>query len=228
MEARLIDDLLDLTRIVRGKIELRNSMVDVHSVIADALEICRSDISNKRLEVIQALRATESYVNGDAVRIQQILWNLIRNAVKFTPAGGQIIIRSHNDADKLCITIIDTGIGIEPEVIGRIFTPFEQAGQAITQQFGGLGLGLAISKRLAEMHGGTIIAQSEGPNRGATFILTLPAVATPQRRRDEAQPPAANYTARPLRILLVEDHEDTRQSLVRLLGRTHKVREAPA
>jgi PAS domain S-box-containing protein len=228
LEARLIDDLLDLTRIVRGKIELRSGVVDVHSVIADALDICRGDLSNKRLEIIQALRATDLYVSGDAVRIQQILWNLIRNAVKFTPDGGQIIVRSHNDGDKLCVTIIDTGIGIEPEAIGRIFTPFEQAGQSITQQFGGLGLGLAISKRLAEMHGGTIVAQSEGRNRGATFIFTLPTIATPAKRRENAPAPVAGGNVRSLRILLVEDHEDTRRSLVRLLGRTHTVREAPS
>jgi len=228
LEARLIDDLLDLTRIVRGKIDLRTGVVDVHSVIVDALDICRGDLAGKRLGVIQALRAGESHVTGDGVRIQQILWNLIRNAVKFTPGGGQIIIRSHNDGNKLCVTIIDTGIGIEPEVIGRIFSPFEQAGQSITQQFGGLGLGLAISKRLAEMHGGTIVAQSEGRNRGATFTLSLPTIAAPAMLLNIAQPPAHQEGAKSLRILLVEDHDDTRRSLARLLGRVHKVRDVPS
>jgi signal transduction histidine kinase/CheY-like chemotaxis protein len=228
LEARLIDDLLDLTRIVRGKVELRAGVVDVHCVIADALETCRNDASSKRQEIIEALRASESNVPGDGVRIQQVLWNLIRNAVKFTPPGGQIIIRTHNEGDRLCVTIIDTGIGIEPEAIGRIFSPFEQAGKAITQQFGGLGLGLAISKRLAEMHGGTIVARSEGRNRGATFILTLPTVAAPKPARALQEGAASDEETKSLRILLVEDHEDSRHILARLLGVRHSVRDVPS
>jgi signal transduction histidine kinase len=139
LEARLIDDLLDLTRIVRGKIELRSEVVNVHAIVTDAMNICRTDISAKRQELVLVLRASEFHVNGDAVRIQQILWNLLRNAVKFTPEGGQIVIRSHNEGGNICIAIIDTGIGIEAQAIGRIFSPFEQAGRMITQQFGGLG-----------------------------------------------------------------------------------------
>ncbi|HEX4054010.1 MAG TPA: ATP-binding protein [Tepidisphaeraceae bacterium] len=227
LEARLIDDLLDLTRIVRGKIELRSDVIDVHAVIAHALETCRRDISAKRLEVSRTLCASEFHVNADAVRLQQILWNLLRNAVKFTPEGGRIIVRSHNEEGKICVSIIDTGIGIEAEAISRIFSPFEQAGRLITQRFGGLGLGLAISKRLAELHGGTVTARSEGHDRGATFTLTLPTVAVPATGRGIVQPPVAADGARQLKILLVEDHDDTRHSLTRLLSRRHIVRDAP-
>jgi PAS domain S-box-containing protein len=228
LEARLIDDLLDLTRIARGKIELHSDIVDLHAVIGDALNICRGDISSKRLELVQALRAPEFHVRGDAVRLQQILWNLLRNAVKFTPEGGQIIIRSHIEEARVCVAVIDTGIGIEPGKIGRIFNPFEQGGPAITQQFGGLGLGLAISKKLAELHGGTVIAQSEGPSRGATFTLCLPHVPAPNLSHHDGHPAASTDRERRLRILLVEDHDDTRASLARLLGRRHTVRDVPS
>jgi PAS domain S-box-containing protein len=226
LEARLIDDLLDITRIARGKVELKLDVVDVHGVLAAAIDICRSDMLGKNIELRQDLQATESHVNGDAVRIQQILWNLIRNAVKFTPERGQIIVRSHNEQGQLRISIVDTGIGIDGSVISRIFTPFEQAGRFITQQFGGLGLGLTISKRLTELHDGTLVAQSEGRDRGSTFILTLPTVATPSAGRGSLSPSGATSDARSLRrlnILLVEDHDDTRRSMSRLLGRKHHV-----
>ena len=227
LEARLIDDLLDLTRIVRGKIELRSELVDVHAVLVDALSICRSDMSDKRLQLTEDLGASRFHANGDAVRIQQILWNLLRNAVKFTAEGGRIIVRSRNEQQNLCIEVIDTGIGIDAAAINRIFSPFEQAGREITQMFGGLGLGLAISKKLAELHGGTVIAQSEGRERGATFTFRLPAVAAPVPGHQTAKKRDVDEQERRLRILLVEDHDDTRTSLARLLGRTHTVRDVP-
>jgi PAS domain S-box-containing protein len=244
MEARLIDDLLDLTRIVRGKIEIKPEPVDVHALIDSALGICGSDINAKRLRVSLDLAAGEPRVDGDAVRIQQILWNLLRNAVKFTPQDGHIVIRTTNDspaaagddAQRSClrVTIVDDGMGIDPAAIGKIFLPFEQTDRRITRQFGGLGLGLAISKRLAELHDGTITAASEGRGKGATFTLTLPLSASrPGNTGLRSAAPAVTAPARPaaevprrLRILLVEDHEDTRRSMVRLLGRHHTVREA--
>jgi CheY-like chemotaxis protein/anti-sigma regulatory factor (Ser/Thr protein kinase) len=227
LEARLIDDLLDVTRIVRGKIELRPTIVDVHALITSAVDICQSDISAKRMKMTQALGAARCHAHGDAVRLQQIIWNLLRNAVKFTPDGGQITIRSDNDGDMLTISITDTGIGIAPDAMERIFSPFEQAARAITQQFGGLGLGLAISKRLAELHGGTVIAESDGLNRGSTFTICLPTVLAPSVKLDIARPRPGNGNIRQLRILLVEDHEDTRDSLSRLLSRHHSVRDVP-
>jgi len=225
LEARLIDDLLDLTRIVRGKIELRSVVINVHTLIANAVEICRADITARKLKLVQILRAPEPHVKADPVRVQQIIWNLVRNAVKFTPEGGQITLRTINEGGNLSVAVIDTGIGIDADAIGRIFSPFEQAGRNITQQFGGLGLGLAISRRLAELHGGSVVAQSKGQGQGATFSLTLPTAAADRNNSANAPVPAPEETVRSLRILLVEDHDDTRDSLARLLGRRHKVRD---
>jgi PAS domain S-box-containing protein len=227
LEARLIDDLLDITRIAQGKVEMKPDVIDVHGVLGAALDICRADMVGKRLKLVQDLQAKEAHVNGDAVRVQQILWNIIRNAVKFTPSDGKVIVRSNNENGNVRISISDTGIGIEPEVIGRIFSPFEQADRLITRQFGGLGLGLTISKRLAELHNGTLVAQSDGRDRGATFVLTLPAVPTAARGGPgkSGGPPSAPAT-RARKFLLVEDHDDTRRSMARLLGRRHEVRDA--
>ena len=231
LEARLIDDLLDLTRIAHGKIELKPDVIDVHTLLAAALEMSRTDLETKRMRVHQSLSARESHVRGDAVRIQQILWNLIRNAVKFTPPGGEVTVHSENQAGQLIITITDTGIGIESDAIDKIFTPFEQADRLITRQFGGLGLGLTISKRLAELHDGSLEAQSAGRHKGASFTLTLPVVSStaiapslkPESSRGGSRSPDAS---RALKILLVEDHDDTRRSMARLLSTKHEVRDA--
>jgi CheY-like chemotaxis protein len=232
LEARLIDDLLDLTRIAHGKIELKPDVIDVHTLLAAALEMSRADLEAKELRLEENLTATESLVYGDAVRLQQILWNLIRNAVKFTPAGGKVSVRSENQNGHFAITIVDSGIGIESDAIDKIFTPFEQAGRVITRQFGGLGLGLTISKRLAELHEGSLVAHSEGRNKGATFTLTLPVASRSLQHARAGKPEAggksarAGETPRVLKILLVEDHDDTRRSMARLLSAKHRVRDA--
>jgi PAS domain S-box-containing protein len=232
LEVRLIDDLLDLTRIARDKIELHLEVTDVHAVLDAALEISRDEMTAKGLELVRDLRAVRCHVHGDPVRIQQVLWNVIRNATKFTPPGGRVIVRTDGGDDgeasgTIRVSVADTGIGIGPDAIGKLFTPFEQADRSVTRQFGGLGLGLAISKRLAELHGGTITAHSEGRGKGATFTLTLPTapVDAPAPGPDGHAPAgaAAAGAAKRLRILLVEDHHDTRRSMVRLLGRKHVV-----
>ncbi|HTL28987.1 MAG TPA: ATP-binding protein [Tepidisphaeraceae bacterium] len=225
LEARLIDDLLDLTGIVRGKLELRTQVVDMHAIIDQALEITRPEMSAKNIKLVETLAAENTRVNADAIRLQQVLWNLIRNAVKFTPEGGQIIVRTHNENGRLHVSISDTGIGIEPSEIARIFVPFEQGNRGITQHFGGLGLGLAISKRLTEMHGGTIVAVSEGRDRGSTFALSLPTVDQPVTESQRAPITGAKPSDRRLRILLVEDHDDTRLSMRRLLSTRHTVHD---
>lgn len=225
LEARLIDDLLDVTRIAQGKVELKPGIIEVHAVLGSALDICQADLQAKRQVLRTDLQASGTHIEGDAVRVQQILWNLLRNAVKFTPEGGQIIVRSSNSGGRLHVTITDTGIGIESNAIDKIFTPFEQADRLITRQFGGLGLGLTISRRLAELHGGTIVAQSEGRGRGASFTLTLPVVEAPSAVTTPLLKPRAAAGGGGLKILLVEDHADTRKSMARLLGRTHTVRD---
>jgi CheY-like chemotaxis protein/anti-sigma regulatory factor (Ser/Thr protein kinase) len=216
LEARLIDDLLDLTRIDRGKVQLNFEIVDAHTLLQNTLEICQPEIDRKHLRCSLNLGAQKVHMRADPARLQQIFWNLINNAVKFTPRNGQITITTGNDSDQqLHLEITDTGMGIEAEALPKIFDAFEQGGRT---QLGGLGLGLAISKTLVEAHHGTITAQSDGRNKGSTFTLVFPT-----RDRSEAQiAPAVSRTLaqrQSMRILLVEDHEDTNRSLTNLLRR---------
>src|SRR5947207_14666060 len=172
LEARLIDDLLDLTRIDRGKVQLNFEVVDAHTLLQSALEICQAEIDRKHLTRSLNLGAQKVHMRADPARLQQIFWNLINNAVKFTPENGRITITTSNDSsEQLRVEIADTGLGIEPEALPKIFDAFEQGGRT---QLGGLGLGLAISKTLVEAHKGTITAQSAGRNKDAPFTLVFP------------------------------------------------------
>lgn len=173
LEARLIDDLLDLVRIARGKMELTFAPVNLHDAVTRALEICAADLSTKWHRLDVQLHAQRHRVAGDFARLQQVFWNLIKNAVKFTPAGGGITIRSENSNGAIRIEIADTGIGIEPEALPRIFNPFEQGSQQIERQFGGLGLGLAISKATIDAHHGKLTVESAGKNLGSIFRVEL-------------------------------------------------------
>jgi HAMP domain-containing protein/signal transduction histidine kinase len=216
LEARLIDDLLDLTRIDRGKVQLNFEVVDAHSLLQSALEICQPEIDRKHLVRSLNLGARKVHLQADPARLQQIFWNLINNAVKFTPSKGQIFISTSNDSNgQLRVEIADNGLGIEPESLPKIFDAFEQGDRT---QLGGLGLGLAISKALVEAHKGTITAQSAGRNKGATFALVFPT-----REKAAAQIAPAVSPREParqaIRILLVEDHEDSNRSLTNLLRR---------
>src|SRR5438128_11974 len=218
LQARLIDDLLDLTRIARGKLELRFERADVHVLVHEALEISNADIEKKKLKVRTHLNAKQRHVWGDPVRIQQVFWNLINNAVKFTPPGGRIDIRTCNDdRGRVQFEVTDNGIGIELERQHSLFVPFEQGDPSVTRQFGGLGLGLAISKYLVDLHHGGIELQSRGRSFGATFKVTLDAVAECAEKTGMGSE-GRKRPARSLRILLVEDHEDTRKTLSRLLS----------
>ena len=224
LEARLIDDLLDLTRIDRGKVQLNFEIVDADTLLQNALEICQPEIDRKHLRPSLNLSAKRMHMRADPARLQQIFWNLINNAVKFTPPNGQITISTSNDSsDKLCVEIADTGMGIEPEALPKIFDAFEQGGRT---QLGGLGLGLAISKTLVEAHRGTITAQSPGRNKGSTFALAFPTCEKAETQIAPAQLPTF-AERQPMRILLVEDHEDTNRSLTSLLRRRgHYVQSA--
>jgi PAS domain S-box-containing protein len=216
MEVRLIDDLLDLTKVSQGKVELQRRAMDAHAAVRAALEINRPDIAIKQLVVSLSLSAERCRVSADPARLQQILWNVLKNAVKFTPPLGRINIASSNRSGTLQIVVADSGIGIPLEAIETLFTAFEQVDESITRRFGGLGLGLTISKALAEMHGGTLTAASEGTDRGATFILELPTMAAATidiaLEPDEPREPQACC-----RILLVDDHVDTLRIMARLL-----------
>jgi len=187
LEAKLIDDLLDLTRIAHGKMALNLDTVNVHWLLRTTAEICRGDIEGKQLLLRQDLSARDCTLRADPARLQQVFWNLLKNAVKFTPAGGSITIRTRNirgradgdpDGDtQLAIEFSDTGIGIAPESLPRIFEVFEQTSPTITRAFGGLGLGLAISKNLIDLHHGSISVSSPGRNQGTTFTVVLPLVS---------------------------------------------------
>ena len=216
LEARLIDDLLDLTRIDRGKVQLNFEVVDAHSLLQNALDICQAEIDRKHLTRSLNLSANKVHMRADPARLQQIFWNLINNAVKFTQRNGQIMISTSNDSTgQLRVEIADTGLGIEPEALPKIFDAFEQGGRT---QLGGLGLGLAISKTLVEAHKGTITAQSAGRNEGATFTLVFPTCEKAEAQIAPAVSPIL-LERQPMRILLVEDHEDTNRSLTNLLRR---------
>jgi PAS domain S-box-containing protein len=226
LEAHLIDDLLDVTRITRGKIEMHHEAVDVHRLLHNAVRVAQKDMLEKEIELTVDLRAPDHYIWADPVRIQQVFWNLLNNAVKFTPQGGRIAIRSANEGGQFVFDISDTGIGIEPERQGRIFEAFDQGERSITKQFGGLGLGLTISKTLLDLHGGTITIQSEGKDRGTTFRVFLDLLREPLvASTDEAHGDVT--TSRSLRLLLVDDHMDTRSVLSRLLTKSgHEVTTA--
>jgi PAS domain S-box-containing protein len=224
LEVRLIDDLLDLTRVGHGKLELHTEVVNIHTLLARTFEMCQSDMHNKGLRLVLDLRAKHHYAEADPARLQQVMWNVVKNAIKFTPETGRVMVGTSNDPDgMLSISVSDTGIGIEPGNLSKIFDAFEQEA-SVTRQFGGLGLGLSISKSLVQMHGGTITASSEGKGRGATFTVTLPTTnraETPRvPRADESSAGLVSDSPKQcLNILLVEDHEATARSMTRLLKR---------
>ncbi len=213
MEARLIDDLLDVSRIAQSKIELRLELVNVHDVLRSVLEICRPEIDSKGVELSVALRARDQLVSADLGRLQQALVNVLQNAAKFTSENGRILVQTRNDQGKMYVEISDNGIGIDALTLPRIFETFEQGEQTTTRKYGGLGLGLSITKSLVEMHKGRITAASQGTGKGTTITIVLDSVASPPK----PSVPAETKSVTGNRILLVEDHPDTLQVLSRLL-----------
>jgi signal transduction histidine kinase len=227
MQTSLIDDLLDVTRIENGKLALRRESVDLHAVIAESIRQLRPDAEAKRITLHLRLRAMRTALMGDPWRLQQVVMNLLKNSIKFTPAGGKILIGTTNvAADRVAVAVSDTGLGIAPPLLAELFEPFQQGGRQMTRQFGGLGLGLAICRGIVESHGGTIRAASDGKGRGATITFELPLAPSAL----PAPAPTAPFKPRPgarLNILLVEDHEDTLKAMARLLRRlNHEVTTA--
>ncbi len=235
LEARLIDDLLDLSRISHGKLSLQRRPVSLHAIIRNAVAIVRTEVAEKRIHVNLRLSAEEMPIVADDVRLQQVFWNILKNAVKFTPVGGSISVDTRTDEarQRVLVRVKDSGIGLSGEEIARIFDAFSQGDHALnggSHRFGGLGLGLAITRALVEAHGGRISAESEGANRGAVFVVELPfeSVGTvaprelPLRGSSSRSPLEASVeTKNEVRsqILLVEDHASTRASLKMLLER---------
>jgi PAS domain S-box-containing protein len=219
LEARLIDDLLDLTRISRGKLQLFLVPADVHQKVRHVAGICDSDVRSKKLNLTLNLAAHPHLVSADPARLQQVLWNLLKNAVKFTPTGGRIILRTDNPApNRVRIEVSDNGCGIDPAILPTIFDAFVQGGREVTRRHGGLGLGLAITRRLVEMQSGTITASSNGPGQGSTFVVEFPVLQTAIAGRPETKPEGSGGLLKlDGHILLVEDNADTSIVMSKLL-----------
>jgi CheY-like chemotaxis protein len=233
LEARLIDDLLDLTRISRGKMTIQPGLVDVHAMLRNALETVRREMQEKKISLELQLEAAPSVITADPARLQQVFWNLLSNATKFSGHGGTVRVGTRqpaSDSRRIVVTVSDDGIGMTSEEIAHGFEPFAQGEHVRSVEgakYGGLGLGLAISQQITQLMGGSISLQSAGTGRGCTVTVEFP-LADPTAERKSPAPAAATPLGRKGgRVLVVEDHRDTRQALVGLLkGRRYAVTAA--
>ena len=225
-QAQLIEDILDVSRMITGKLRLNNEPVDIASVINAAIDSVQLAVDSKDLELEVTLDPSARHTLGDSSRLQQVVWNLLANAIKFTPSGGRIEVKVERDGHHLKIRVSDSGQGIQADFLPFIFERFRQADGTTTRQHGGLGLGLAIVRHLVELHGGTIRAESAGEEKGSTFIIKLPLAPKPQRNREPGGATASlqpkkdsdgNFNSQPaldeVRVLLVDDDPDTLQML---------------
>jgi PAS domain S-box-containing protein len=218
LETKLIDDLLDLSRITSGKVELDIEPVDLNESVRHVCGSCRSQMSEKGICLKTELCDAAALIAADSARLQQVLGNVLINAIKFTPENGTIrVTTARRVGGRLEVRVQDSGIGISVEALPRIFDAFEQGGVKVTRQFGGLGLGLAISKSLVELHRGSIRAESAGLGQGSTFIVELPEAETDLVGKAPHFAPAENGKQPKMRLLLVEDHHDTARTISRLL-----------
>jgi signal transduction histidine kinase/ActR/RegA family two-component response regulator len=218
--ARLIDDLLDVSRVSRGKIRLRRERIDARAVLQSAAEALRVPALERRHELRLAKPDEPVWVDADPTRLEQVLVNLLANAVKYTEPGGRIDLAVERQGDGWAFRVRDTGVGIAPEVLPHVFEPFLQAAKTLDRAQGGLGIGLTLVHRLVELHGGRVTADSDGPGEGSEFTVFLPAATPPIAGTAVPRPlvlPAAASTERPLRVLVVDDNADTARGLSRLL-----------
>lgn len=222
VQAQLIDDLLDVSRIVSGKLNLDVRPLDISSVARAAINVVRPAADAKSITLDYSAQTGLGAISADSGRLHQIIWNLLSNAVKFTPQGGRITIRIQQEKSHAKVTVQDTGQGIDPEFLPRVFDRFRQADSSTTRSFGGLGLGLAIVRHLVELHGGTVSAESEGVGKGATFSATFPLLT--ERAEPVAHGSDLNATEvrslDGLRVLLVDDEPEAREIISTVIGRT--------
>lgn len=211
LQAELIEDLLDVSRILRGKLSLNVSPVDLKSTIQAALETVRLSAEAKSIQIQLSLESNVGLISGDSSRLQQVVWNLLSNAIKFTPPGGQVDIRLERLGTAAQITVCDTGKGIHPDFLPHVFDYFRQEDAATTRKFGGLGLGLAIVHHLVELHGGTVQVESPGEEMGTTFTVTLPMMTDSAQLSPESQPSESALDLTGIRVLVVDDDNDTRE-----------------
>jgi signal transduction histidine kinase len=223
-QVRLVSDLLDMSNIERGKLRLDVRRIDVNDTVREAIETVRTAADARRVRLEVSFPSGPSLVSGDAVRLQQIVWNLLSNAVKFTDGGGSVRVTVERNTEAVILRVTDTGRGIEPAFLARLFERFTQADGSITRRHGGVGLGLAIVRHLVELHGGTVTADSDGVGRGATFVVQLPRVsrsgvsqdAPPEVQAARPEPSISGVT-----VLVVEDDADGRalmETMLRLRG----------
>jgi signal transduction histidine kinase/ActR/RegA family two-component response regulator len=213
---RLVDDLLEVSRITRGKIELRREPIDLADAVHGALEISRPLIEEAGHHLRVELPREPLPVDGDSVRLAQVFANLLNNAAKYTDRGGHIRLSVVREGEEVTIAVRDSGIGIPPAMLPRVFDLFTQIDQQSSRTRGGLGIGLMLVKRLVEMHGGTITAHSDGPDQGSEFVVRLPLSAVP-RRQSSARPEVRMAASPTQRVLVVDDNRDAADSLGLLL-----------
>jgi signal transduction histidine kinase/CheY-like chemotaxis protein len=222
-QAQIIADILDISRMITGRVKLNVGPVSLARVALDAIDTLKPGAYSRGIEIRTDINEG-AVVHGDAERLQQVFWNVLSNACKFTPAGGRIDVVLSDDGDVASLQVSDTGAGIAPEFLPYVFDRFRQADQTFSRAHGGLGLGLAIVKHLVEMHGGDVNARSDGPGRGATFEIRLPVATRTQMRRPVHDPapapdetmPDVDFTGR--FVLLVDDHEATRELMATILS----------
>ncbi|MBD2387806.1 response regulator [Cylindrospermum sp. FACHB-282] len=217
LQAELIEDLLDVSRILRGKLSLTSSPINLASTIKAAIETVRLATEAKSIRIETMLDSEVGLVSGDSTRLQQVMWNLLSNTVKFTPPGGRVEVRLEKADNQAQITISDSGMGISPEFLPHVFDYFRQADSTTTRQFGGLGLGLAIVRHLVELHGGTIEAESQGEGMGATFTVKLPLIPSVPTLNQDSQLSEPSLDLKGIHVLVVDDETDTRDFVAFLL-----------
>lgn len=227
-QAQLIEDLMDMSRIASGKVRLDVRETDVPMVVQQAVETIRLSADSKAIRIRQIVDPSIGPVSGDPNRLQQIVWNLLSNAVKFTPKAGNVDVIVQRVNSHVELTVRDSGVGIGQDFLPHVFERFRQADSAPSRAYGGLGLGLSIVKHLVELHGGSVRAHSDGENRGATFVVTLP--LAPVRSKEEWEHPTAskslitkleNVDLEGVRVLVVEDERDSRELIKRVLEQYH-------
>jgi signal transduction histidine kinase/ActR/RegA family two-component response regulator len=228
VQAQLIDDLLDVSRITAGKMKIEPEPVELAHVVEEAIDTVRSAAEAKKVTLSSQI-ATGLWINGDERRLQQVVWNLLTNAVKFTPEEGSVFVELREETTTAAIEVRDTGQGIDPAFMPHIFERFRQADSSTTRPHMGLGLGLAIVRHLVELHGGTISAESKGEGRGSTFRVRLPLLRNGQPRVEEEPEPVAEDALRGVRILVVDDDEEVRNFVIAVFHNAGaEVRHAPA
>jgi two-component system CheB/CheR fusion protein len=225
--AHLINDLLDVARITEGKIQLHKELIDAAQVVRHALEAVKPIVEERKHELLLSYTSTDLRLEADTTRLEQILVNLLTNAAKYTPPGGRIQLIAGVEGNEVVFRVRDNGLGIRPELLPKVFDLFTQGDRSLDRAEGGLGIGLTLVRSLAELHGGTVAATSDGPGNGSEFVVRLPAAEARTRTESDGKREASAQAARRFRVLVVDDNVDTANGMARLLGLSgHEVRVA--